>query len=205
MSGIEVIGLISAIVSIIDGASKLYSTIENTNYLPKAFREVAQRLPLARDTFQTIEGRLQKYDVSGDTYTAIKPTVESCKDRAERLRNILQDMAAQPDTSRVERYRLAIRRLGKESKVEELMKGMLEDVQLLAANQAVKAVEEEKIDELMRAIQALSKVPPSMPGDPTFTHHGTGDQINNTGSGTQNINKGKGQQNIAYSISFEGS
>lgn len=202
MSGIEIIGLISAIISIIDGASKLYDAIENSSHLPQAFREVAQRLPLIRDTLRTTEGRLQKYDIDGDTYAAIKPTVESCKDKAERLRNILQDVAGQPDASRIERYRLAVRRLGKESKVEELMKGMLEDVQLLAANQAVKAVGQEKVDELMRAIQALTKVPPSVPGGPTFTYHGTGDQISNTGMGTENVNKGKGHQYIAHTISF---
>jgi nucleoside phosphorylase len=65
-----------------------------------------------------------------------------------------------------------------------------------------KPVGEEEIDELMRA--TLSKVPPSVPSGPTFTYHGTGDQINNTGSGTQNINKGKGQHYIAHSISFGG-
>ncbi|KAF4634407.1 hypothetical protein G7Y89_g3703 [Cudoniella acicularis] len=202
MSGIEVIGLISAIIGIIDGASKLYDAIENSSKLPQAFREVVQRLPLVRDTLES----LQKCEGDGDrdTYEAIKPTVESCRDRAERLRNILQDVVAQPDASRVERYRLAVRRLGKESKVEELMKGMLEDVQLLAANQAVKAAGGGKVDELVKAVRSLEKVPPSVPDSygPAFTYHGTGDQINNTGSGTQNINKGKGQQYIAHSISF---
>ncbi|KAH8587496.1 SesA protein [Bisporella sp. PMI_857] len=201
MSGIEVIGLISAVIGIIEGVSKLYNAIENTSHLPKAFREVARRLQLVRVTLQATEGRLQKHNVDGNSYTAIMPTVESCKDKAERLRNILQDMVAQPDASRVEHYRVVVRRLGKESKVEELMKGMLEDVQLLATNQAVKAVGEENIDELMRAIQALSQVPPTATDGSTFTYHGTGDQINNTGSGTQNINKGKGQQHIAHSIS----
>ncbi|KAF4629265.1 hypothetical protein G7Y89_g8891 [Cudoniella acicularis] len=202
MSGIEVIGLISAIIGIIDGASKLYKAIENTSHLPPAFREVAQRLPLVKDILQTTETRLQKYPADTSTYTAIQPTAESCKDGAERLRTILEDLAAQPNASRVERYRLAIRRLGKESKVEELMKRMLEDVQLLAANQAVKAVGEEKIEELIAAVKDLERVPPSVPDGPRFTHNGIGDQFNNTSRGTQNINTGEGQQYVAGSMNF---
>ncbi|KAH8683239.1 SesA protein [Tricladium varicosporioides] len=206
MSGIEVIGMIAAVIGIIDGASKLYDSISNSRKLPEAFREVAQRLPLVRDTLQTTEGRLhlQKFDGDKDTYAAIKPTIESCKDRAERLRNILQEVVGQPDDSRLARYRLAVRRLGKESKVEELMRGMLEDVQLLGANQAVKGVGEDKVNEITSAIQALAKVPSSVSdgGGSVFNYQGTGDQINNTGSGTQNINKGKGQQYIGHTISF---
>ncbi|RYP03330.1 hypothetical protein DL764_005226 [Monosporascus ibericus] len=202
MSGTEVIGLISAIMGIIDVASKFYTAIENTNNLPQAFREIAQRLPLVLDTLGTMKARFQPEDVSSDAYAVIWPTMEGCKDKAERLKNILRAVAAQPDPSRIERYRLAVRRLGKESKVEELMKGIIEDVQLLAANRIVQLKAEDKIDQLTEAIQALSKVPSSVPDGPTFTYSGTGDQINNTGSGTQNINKGRGQQYIAHSISF---
>lgn len=202
MSGVEVMGLISAVISIIDISSKLYVAIENTGNLPEAFKDVARRLPLARDTLQITEERLKKSEVDGHTYTTINIIIKSCKDKAERLRDILTDLAAQPGASRIERYRLAVRRLGRESKIEELMKSLLEDVQLLAANQAVKAVGEDRIDELMVAIQELSQVPPSLPDGPVFTYHGTGDQISNTGSGIQNINKGMGDQNFAHTIYF---
>lgn len=202
MSGIEILGFISAIIGIIDGASKLWTAIGNTSHLPEAFHEVVRHLPLVRDTLQTIEQRLEQRNFDQNTYMSIKPTLTSCADRAERLRNILQEVIAQPDASRIQRYRLAVRRLGQESKVEELAKGMMEDVQLLAANQTIKAVGGDKIDELVTAIHVLSKLPPSVPTGPTFTHSGTGDQINNTGSGTMNLNKGNGQQYIAHSITF---
>jgi len=203
MSGLEVISAISAVISIVDGLVKLCKAIENTSHLPQGFREIPHRLPLVRDTLLATETRLQKYDADGDAYTAIKAAVESCRDRADRLRNIIQDVAAQPEASRIGRYRLAVRRLGKEGTVEKLMKGMLEDVQLVAANQAVKALGQEEMTEIIGAIQALSKATPSTdPEIPTFTYRGSGSQFNNTGGGTQNINKGRGHQNFAHTMSF---
>ncbi|KAH7129743.1 SesA protein [Dactylonectria estremocensis] len=202
MSGIEIIGLISATIGIIDGASKLYSVIANTNHIPEAFREAGNHLPLVRDTLQTITQRFEEHNFDHTAYMAIKPTLKSCADRAERLRDILQEVVAQPDASRTQRYRMAVRRLGSESKVEELAKGMLMDVQLLAVHQSIGGVGRDKVDEQVKVIHALSEVPPSVPDGPAFTHSGTGDQINNSGSGTMNLNKGTGKQYIAHSMTF---
>jgi hypothetical protein len=45
-----VIGLISGILSIIDAAKRVYDAAKDATHLPKAFREVAQRLPLVHNT-----------------------------------------------------------------------------------------------------------------------------------------------------------
>ena len=103
---------------------------------------MAQWLPLIRDTLHTAEGHIRQYNTDGIPCTAIKPTVESFKEKAKHLRDILQGIAPEPDPSRIQRYCLAVRRLGREGQVEELMKGMLEDVHLLVGNQAIKAAME---------------------------------------------------------------
>lgn len=49
MSGAEaiaVLGVISSIISIIDGTKKVYDAATNARGLPEAFREVADRLPI---------------------------------------------------------------------------------------------------------------------------------------------------------------
>lgn len=206
MSGAEVIGLVSGILTIIDTISKLYSAIENTHNLPQAFREVGRRLPLIQDTLKIAEERMNRND-HGTTYAAIRPAVKSCKETAERLKQILQELAPGPDSSRVQRYRLAVRMLGKDSQVEKLMKSILEDVYLLAGNQAIRAATEAQVGEVLKAIQYMSNVPPSAlyaVRSHTFAHYGTGYQINNTCQGTQNVNTGHGNQFTAHSMTFEG-
>lgn len=195
-------GLISAVITMIDVSAKLYTAIKNTSGLPGKFKDAAQRLPLVKETLVVIEKRLSKAELDESTYTAIGTVMMSCKGKAERLHGILEQVAAQPDAARIEKYSLAIHRLGKESKVEALMKGLLEDVHLLSANDAVRAVGDDKTDELMAAIKDMSNVPPSAPDGPAFTHQGVGDMMNNSGSGTQNISKEGGQLNSAGTMYF---
>ncbi|KAH7132724.1 SesA protein [Dactylonectria macrodidyma] len=205
MSGFEIIGLISGILTILDTVSKLYSVVENAESLPLAFREIARRLPLVQDTLRSAEGYIKQNDADGMACAAIKPIVESCKGKAERLRDVLQEMAPGANDSRLQRYRLAIRTLGKSHRVEELMKGMLEDAHLLAGNRAVKAATEAQVGELLRAMRELSEAPPSVPDagrSPTFAHYGTGHQFNNAGSGTQSINTSDGKQFVACTMTF---
>jgi len=189
MSGFEVVSLISTVIDLIGMGQKLYTAIENTGDLPETFREVGRRLPLAEDTLKTLEENIRNSKLDVKIYTNV---IRSCNEKAEGLLRILKEVAAQPDASRVDRYRLAVRRLGKESKVEHLMKGLLEDIQLLASNQSVKIVGDSSMNELVVAIEELSRAPPSAPDGPVITHWGVGDQITNSDSGIQNINKGSG-------------
>jgi hypothetical protein len=69
------------------------------------------------------------------------------------------------------------------------MKGMLEDIKLLVSNQAVKAITEAEVEKLVKAIEEMSAMPPSLPED------SPGNSINNYGFGTINANTGIGTQN----------
>ncbi|KAI0894671.1 SesA protein [Annulohypoxylon nitens] len=209
MSGIEIVGLISSIITLIDTAAQFYKAIKNVERLPPAFQEVARRLPLIRSTLGVAQERI-KQDDDRTTCEALKPTVESIKERAECLTNILQDVALQPKGSKFQHYRVVMRRFGKGSQVEELMKCMLEDVHLLTGNQAIRAATESQITQLLTPVSETSE--PSEPSGviplskdtktSAYAHHGTGYQFNNAGDGTQNNNTGEGRQYFAHSMDF---
>jgi hypothetical protein len=100
--------------------------------------------------------------------------------------------------SRWDRYVKAARTIGKGSRVESLVRDILDDLQLLATKFPQMVTLRGKV-QLAKAIEDVSKMEPSLPDDfertLEFTHYGTGAQNNNTGSGTQHNNSGTGNQN----------
>ncbi|RYP44122.1 hypothetical protein DL768_009386 [Monosporascus sp. mg162] len=206
MSGLEVISALSGVVGILDVTIRVSRAIKDSRNLPQAFREVEGTLPLIQDTLRTASARLSqaKEDAdssSANTWESIGPAVQRCKGKAEQLKKIMQGMELEPDAARLKRYHRAIRALGRGGLVEELLKGMAEDAQLIAANHAIKAATEGRVDALRKAIEDLSKVPQSAPTT-LFAHQGAVNQFNNTGTGTQNNNTGDGKQFIAATINF---
>ncbi|RYP63005.1 hypothetical protein DL771_009490 [Monosporascus sp. 5C6A] len=164
MSGAEVIGLISGIIAVVGATVKVYRAATDASGLPEAFRDVAKRLPLVQETLQTARGCLNTADPDEAFCNAIKPVLEGCEDKAKRLATIFEKVVPQADASRMERYLLAARTLGKGDTVESLMKGMLDDVQLLTGNHVAKLPTEAAIARLVRtAIDDVSAIPPSLP------------------------------------------
>ncbi|RYP50627.1 hypothetical protein DL768_003909 [Monosporascus sp. mg162] len=164
MSGAEVIGLISGIIAIVDATVKVYGAATDASGLPEAFRDVAKRLPLVQETLQTARGHLNTADPDKAFCNAIKPVLEDCEDKTKRLAAIFEKVVPQAEASRIERYLLAARTLGKGDTVESLMKGILDDVQLLTGNRVTKLPTEADIAHLIRgAIDEVSAIPPSLP------------------------------------------
>ena len=196
MSRAEVVGLMSSIINILDSITELYSGIKGAQHLPQSFLEVSDKLPLVKDTLQIAMRHIIEHNPDGEPGRAMELTLQKCKGRAELLKNILKEVALETDALRFYRYSLTVRRFGKESRVEELMKGMLDDMLVLAQNPAIKAATETQGGKLHRAIKELSALPPSLPEEESshiYLHSGTGHQFNNTGGGTQHINPGSGK------------
>ncbi|KAH7175989.1 hypothetical protein EDB81DRAFT_771653 [Dactylonectria macrodidyma] len=203
MSGAEVIGLISGITAIIETITKVYSSLKDANNLP-AFREVLERLPLVRDTLRTA-GEHVGGNADEHSCQSIKKILEKCRDKAERLETILKEVAPSEDTPRFERYRMAVRRLGKGNQVEVLTKEMMEAVRLLVENHVVKAATEAQVAQLLKAIEDLSAMEPSVPDEDssvTYNHYGQGGQNILAGSGSQYNNTGEGKQYNAQTMHF---
>ena len=179
MSGVEVIGIISGIIAIVDATAKVYNAANDASGLPEAFRDVATRLPLVCKTLRTVSGNLNNTIPDEECYKAIKPVVQRCENRATQLEKIFKDVVPQADASRMERYVLAVRTWAKGDTVESLMKGILEDVQLLTSNRVAELPTETSVAAVIReVIEEVSAIPPSLP-------HGTSpgpilEEISNT-------------------------
>ncbi|RSL62638.1 hypothetical protein CEP54_005576 [Fusarium duplospermum] len=202
MSGIEAMSLISAIIGIIDGTSKLFKAIKNSRDLPDGFNSASQRLPLIRAIFQAVERHIKDSNESHGDFGAIQTLLESCQDQALRLKGILQAVTTQPGATLADRSLLAMRRLAKENKMDQLMKSLLENVQLLAAIQNINHPPADAKG--TSAIQAITDPAPSIYKHSAVAHYGVGHQFSNVGSGQQHINMGKGQQVFAHSMIIQG-
>lgn len=184
----QIVGSINSITSTLDTTAEVYANIKDGEDLPQAFHEVAKRIQLIVHTLQIAKKHILKSTPDEKSCKEMKPTMERCKDKALRLEDIFHQVVPQGSTPRPERYRLAVTELGKGNRVEALMKGMLGDVKLLAGNQAVKAVTKAEVEKLVKAIEEMSAMPPSLSEDTP------GNSINNYGSGTVNANTGEGTQ-----------
>ena len=199
MSGLEVIGGISAVIGITDASVKVWKGARKDLKLSETFEIVANRLPILRDTLQICYLHLKPLETSlpADAAEGLLKTVKSCKSKAEKLHTILEETIPGEDEQWYERYRKVARRLGKGSKVEELMKLITEDAQILVNYHVVKSANPELCIKLEEIVAEMKSVEPSLPSDEvgsqTFNTSG-GPQYVSTGSSTQynSLNTGSG-------------
>ncbi|KAH8742907.1 hypothetical protein F5882DRAFT_423908 [Hyaloscypha sp. PMI_1271] len=185
MSGAEaiaVLGVISSIISIVDGIKQVYDAAKNTQGIPEAFREVAGRLPIVRNILDSAKQYIDKRDADGDSCKGVKQVVEACEKKAKKLDDLFHKAILADGASDLNRYYKAVKAYGKGNEVENLMKGMLEDVQLLASEHSMKTVTEVQQVEIAQAITEISAIAPSVP-DRVFQE--TGFTNNNYGPGAQ--------------------
>ncbi|KAK3349952.1 WD40-repeat-containing domain protein [Lasiosphaeria hispida] len=152
MSGIEVVGLIASIIAITDAIVKVYAATKTASGLPEAFYDVATRLPLVRNT---ISEYLNNTNPDEQSCEATKAVLRSCEDRAKKLEKIFKDVISQANPSTTERFLLAVHTLGKGGRVESLMKGIQEDVQLLTGYHVTKLATQASIAAVREHISAL--------------------------------------------------
>lgn len=222
MSGAEaiaVLGLISSVIAIIEASRDLYDAASSAEGLHEAFRAVSQNIPLVlnilRDCKKAQEQLDQEYSITIDTdlkrdieesSNAVKPLILACQENAKRLQEIFQKVVPDDDASWVERYKRAAHAVmpGKKRKVEDLMREILEKLQLLHTSRFFKSENEQKNEkkskELDTAISQLSELSSSLPEDEgRYSHHGSGAMFINPGLGTQqNYNQSGGYKNTQY-------
>ena len=208
MSGLEVIGAISAVIGIIDASIKIYNSARKDLKLSETFITVGRRLPIILDTLRTCKNHLEPIQgsMSVDVCEALEKILEACKKNARKQREIFEEVIPGENDTWEQRYVKVVRRFGKGNKVEELMLSMTEDVQLVVNNHAVKSAKPEQHAELEKIVQEMKSVKSSMPGEESSgmpfnsgggaqtnnVNNGSGQQINNNASvGTQNNHYGK--------------
>jgi N-terminal domain on NACHT_NTPase and P-loop NTPases len=202
MSGLEVLGGISAVIAIIDGSVKVWESARKDLKFSETFKTVGNQLPILRDILQTCHEHFEpiKISLSADAAQGLVKTIENCKRRAEKLDTIFQETIPGEDDQWYERYRKVARRLGKGSKVEELMRAITEDAQNLVNYHTVKSASPALYIKLGEIAEEMESLAPSLPMDEADTqtfHNYSGTQNFSTGSSTQhnNINQGSGTMN----------
>ncbi|TQV89980.1 vegetative incompatibility protein HET-E-1 [Cordyceps javanica] len=199
MSGAEVLGIISAVISIADATFKLYSAAKDEAGLPPNFKTVATKLPLISKLLEDAERFVDGADEG--LFLTLMPIVTDCNQKATQLQQLFEKVTAAEDDSRFERYVKAARTIGKGGRVETLMKAILEDLQLLTMK-FPRAVSRRGQENLTGAIEEASKLEPSLPDGfenaSTFANYGSGAQNVNTGAGSlyNHQNNGSGNQYV---------
>ena len=191
MSGLEVLGSISALIAIIDASIKTYKSAKKDLKLSETFRTVGRRLPIILDTLQTCKRRLESIHTSlpGDACEALEKVIEGCEDNAENLRKIFEKVIPDVNDGWEKRYVKIVRKLGKGNKVEELMTVITEEIQLIVNHHAVKSANPQQIAELGNIIEEMKSAKSSIPEEESSG------MVFNSGGGAQtnNVNSGSGQ------------
>ncbi|KAL6829145.1 hypothetical protein J3E69DRAFT_229769 [Trichoderma sp. SZMC 28015] len=207
MSGAELIGIISGIISIVDASLKIYEAVEDTSGLPRCFRNVAARLPVVQDTLETARATLEEEEDKKNkeelsrvkSRDALVKILQSCHDKATELNKILQTIMPAQGASKTRRYVKAIQMVPAADKIDSLMNGILHDVHVLAANHSVKSATRTQVNDLIDMIRnmAVEKQEPIYVGRRTtisFCNTGRGSQFLYDGPGNQNVSMGTGVQ-----------
>lgn len=184
MSGAEalaLLGAISSIIQIVDGTKQVYDAATNAQGLPEAFRDVAGRLPVIKYTLDSAQKSIEYGVVDEVSCESVKHVVLACKIKAQKLDELFQKTLHTDGTSTLERYYKAVKILGKGNRVEELMRRILEDLQVLACERGMRMALESQPNDISKAIAEVSAIPSSVP-EKVF--HETIFTPNNLGSGT---------------------
>lgn len=197
MSGLEVVGGISAVIAIIDASVKVWDSGRKDLKLSTTFKTVANRLPILRVTLQTCRDHFEpvKSSLPADAAQGLVKTIESCKSKAKKLDAIFAETIPGEDEQWYERYYKVTQRLGKGSKVEELMKAMTEDVQSLVNYHVVKSASPELCNKLEEIVKEMDTLEPSLPMENDGRNNfqsGGGEMYVHTGSGALKVNKSSG-------------
>ncbi|TVY45402.1 Kinesin light chain [Lachnellula subtilissima] len=200
MSGIEAaglaLGMISAIISIIDATNQVYEAVKDEAGLPTNFKKSATKLPLISKLLKDAERYVKAAEKA--TKTAFTPTLEDCKAQATQLQELFEKVVPEEGESRWDRYVKAARTIGKGGRVENLVGGILDDLQLLATRFPEVTTLRTK-EQLAKAVEEVTKMEPSLPDGfeqmSAYAHYGSGAQNNNTGGGILHNNSGTGHQN----------
>ncbi|KAK6521223.1 hypothetical protein TWF506_001448 [Arthrobotrys conoides] len=134
MSGAEfvaVAAVASSIIAIIDGITKVVQAASDAHGLPPVFRKAESKLEIISDILYATTAAFKKANVSAVDST-VQRTVKNCENSWQKLKVLFEKVIPEEGASRATRYRQAARTLGKGSKVELLMKDLMDNVNLLA-------------------------------------------------------------------------
>ncbi|RYO79301.1 hypothetical protein DL764_010030 [Monosporascus ibericus] len=186
---IQVLSLARATIWSLKSVEEVHGDVGDAESLPPAFQEVAKHLQVVCDALETAQKQIRQRKDDG-ACAEMKPSLEECKGKAARLEKLFLTVVTSAAAQRMERYREAVREMGKGNRVETLMEDIMKDVKLLlTVDDEMKAAAESQLGALVEAMKEVSAIPPSLQDESPASG------INNFGSGPQNVNAGNGIQN----------
>ncbi|RSL49277.1 hypothetical protein CEP53_009210 [Fusarium sp. AF-6] len=208
MSGIEIFGVITGAIALTETLLKLYKAIETRNDLPEAFLEVGKRLPLVEEILELAKGLTDGLEEEHQETQALKQNLDDCHSKLSQLHEIFRQISKgdAKEKSLVDVYQKVIRKLkldNKSGRVEALMKGTLDSLQLLTMHRAFKDAMKTQAAHVSQAKEELEKVAEEMPSLPDLPEGTRGDNVNYGEINRQFANWGEqtniegGQWNIA--------
>lgn len=202
------LNIITSTMSLVDAVSTV-----NIKGLPYEFAKVEDCLPVVQNSLSLAQQYAQRHK---EVCAAIIPVISNCHDKAQTLKYIFDHVQVKSRSngshgdgeSLLDRYRLVLRQMGKESRVETLMQALLADLKVVDLNQKFRAAvisggQQAKLTELeadiAAAIETLASIE-SPVSDPeldgclqikqSIANGATGNQLVNTGKGTSKANFG---------------
>ncbi|KAL4783422.1 hypothetical protein BJX76DRAFT_357977 [Aspergillus varians] len=200
MSGMEVIGGLSAVISLLEAIVNLYGKTQNDITLSETFEAAGRQLPVLLHILQTYKAKLEplKHSLPSEVCQALEKTLNDCEEKAQRLSEIFTTVLSGPkDTlSWRQRYSKIMRRLGQRNRVDLLMTAITEDIQLLANSEVIRAIMPNQNTTFEAIFNDIQHVHNSAPQEEKLAQsfHNNGAQNNNVNSGNGQLNTGNGQQ-----------
>jgi hypothetical protein len=180
----EVIGTISGVIALIEASINIYDNAQKDIKLSKTFEVVRRRLPIILDTLVVCKSSLEprKTSIPEDVCEALEKTLEACETKASNIRGVFEKVIPGECDTWEKRYSKILRRFGKGNKIEELMLGVAEDVQLIVNHNAVRSADGQQIAELEGIINEMKSIIASEPTEESSTMNSNsgGQQINNS-------------------------
>lgn len=206
-----IIGLITGTIEIVKSTKNLYSAFKDAKGQPKEFRSIAAKFPLLLEILRKAETDAQQTELGDGVKNEAASNIKACKEKVEALNKIFKAVLREDDDNWLERYKKAIVGLSKGKRAEELMREIMEHIELVTCDKLMGTSTREQIEKLQEAIQEMLDMPSSIPENdrPIIQNHsGSGHNNNilnrstnnNSSTGVQQVNNGGGTQNYnAYS------
>ncbi|KAJ5655748.1 TPR repeat protein [Penicillium longicatenatum] len=202
MSGLKVIGGISAVISLLDASIKIYDSAHNVIHLSTTFEVIRRRLPILLYILETCKSHLElrKDSLHGDVCLALEMEIDACGAKASNLKGIFERTIPGESDIWEKRYLQILRRLGIGKKVEELLGSITETVQVVVNHQAVQSANARQnleLDNIIKEMKSIYSVSDRESSPMTLKSGGGATQINNVNSGNdQRINNNASVGNL---------
>lgn len=110
--GLAVIGLVSAIVQLVDFSTKVVNRLDDfaasIGEVPRTFRHIKTELPLIADSLRRIQDQAKASSVDAVTITATSEVIADCKRDIGQLESILDQIVPATGASSWDRKKKAL-------------------------------------------------------------------------------------------------